>query len=241
MTDLTIVMPAYNEADGIADFLTDLDTRFEPEVRIIVVNDASTDDTAEVVEGLGLSRVELIDSPVNLGHGPTTIKALQAGVAAGTRMVMAVDGDGQFDVGDMHRLVDIALAAESDVVEGSRFERGDPLFRMLTSVATRVLVASRCGMWPKDANTPLRVYRADVLADLLGRIPQDAMTPNLFMSVLSRRRRLALIEIPVKCGVRRGVTIEGSTWGQRRRWLPTKRFLRFCTDAVGQWFGTRIR
>lgn len=240
MSSLVIVMPAYNESDGIGSFLTELVAEFGPEVEIIVVNDHSTDDTAAVVARLQIDQIRLIEAPVNRGHGPTTLAALGAGLGSGADYIMAVDGDGQFDVAEMHALAELTANSNADVVEGVRTRRGDPLFRTVTSAVTRVLVALRCWHRPQDANTPLRCYRRAVLSELVAKVPPNAMTPNLFISALVRRRRYHYIEYPVRSLGRRGNSVEGSTWGTRLRSLPTKRFVFFCLNAIRQWATTRI-
>lgn len=240
MPSLVIVMPAYNESDGIGSFLTELIAVFGPEVGIIVVNDRSTDNTAAVVTGLQSDQIRLIEAPVNRGHGPTTLAALSAGLGSGADYIMAVDGDGQFDVAEMHALAELAFDSAADVVEGVRTKRDDPLFRVITSAATRVLVTLRCWRRPQDANTPLRCYRRAALSELVAKVPPDAMTPNLFISALVRRRGYRYIEYPVHSLDRRGNSAEGSTWGTRLRSLPTRRFVFFCLNAIRQWATTRI-
>ncbi len=241
MLDLTVVMPAYNEGDGIGGFLREIVAGFGPAIEVVVVNDASTDDTSAVVTGLGLPQVRLIEAPANRGHGPTTRQALEAGLAGRRELVLAVDGDGQFEVAEMVRLVEVFRALQVDVAEGVRRERNDPLFRRLTSIGTRLLVGLRCGQLPADANTPLRLYRHGVLADLIAGLPADAMTPNLLISALTRCRGLRVLEFPVSARDRRGTGVVGSSWRQHRRWLPSWSFIRFCARAVRQWTTTRLR
>lgn len=242
---VVIVMPAYNEADGILAFLEEISSAFEDlEHEIIVVDDCSSDGTADVIDEWIAATGEparVIRSTPNAGHGPTTVKALRAGLETGRGIVLAVDGDGQFRAGQMRELCAILDAGHADVVEGVRTHRNDPLFRRITSTATRALVRMRARSGPRDANTPLRAYRPQALRRLLAFLPADAMTPNLIVSAQSRRLGLSLIEAPVESLDRRGETANGTTWGQRRRNLPTKRFVRFCADATVQWFGAGVR
>ncbi len=240
---LAVVMPVYNEADGILEFLAEIVEHFGKwELQIHVFDDESSDDTAAVVEQWAAATqapVTLVRCAPNAGHGPTTIKALQAGLAADTDVVLAVDGDGQFRAAQMELLAQIASLPGIDVVEGVRTGRGDPLFRVITSFATRALVRLRAPRMPMDANTPLRAYDPAALRGLLAKVPTDAMTPNLMISALSRTTRLRIVQLRVDSLDRRGETAHGSTWGQRRKSLPTKRFLRFCRDATRQWIAWR--
>ena len=235
---LTVVMPAWNEQEAIGGFLTELGEAlrdFSP--RFIVVDDASVDRTRVVAEELADSGLDVtvVTNPANRGHGPSTIRALQLGLESGADFVVSVDGDGQFLGGDVVRVVESLIASQAAVAEGVRTSRSEPKYRHIVSGATQLLVWSRTRRLPKDANTPLRVYRRRALAELLPLIPPAAPTPNLFMSV-NCRRRMQILEVPVQSVPRRGEQTGGTTWGNLRPTLPSGRFVRFCVDATMSWY-----
>jgi glycosyltransferase involved in cell wall biosynthesis len=237
-----LTMPVFNEADGIVEFLTELDRELPGSVRIQLVDDASTDSTTAHVRSLGLAsdRLALYVNESNMGHGPTTMRGLRLALETSPSLVIAVDGDGQFEAGEIARLIAEA-AGEVDVIEGVRVGRDDPWFRRVTSRATGLLVALRCGRIPADANTPLRVYRPAALEGLIAGIPEDFSVPNLVISARARRRGLRVEEVPVSARVRRGVNETGSSWGSRRRSIPSTRFVRFCGRAIRQWLSVSTR
>jgi len=230
-------MPAFNEAEGIVEFLRELQSSLAPwQATFVVVDDCSKDGTADAAQAAGPPvEVTVHRNPANRGHGPSTLTALRLGLASGADAIIAIDGDGQFAGDDVARVVHTLLDGDAEVVEGVRTARADALYRRATSQVTRALVWSRCGAWPQDANTPLRAYRPKALATLLDQVPADAMTPNLIISTLCRRQRMPLLVVPVASRPRRGSTAQGSTWGSRRASLPSKRFISFCTKAAGQW------
>lgn len=236
---IAVVMPAWNESGGISEFLEELHESLnvhEPEY--VVVDDCSTDGTSDRLDslaGCGFPIQTLVNSG-NRGHGPSTIRALRAGIRSGAEIVVAIDGDGQFLGSDVRRVTDFTIDNHYDVVEGVRVRRGDPLYRKGVSLLTRFLVYLRTGQLPRDANTPLRVYRAQVLARLLDHVSASSMTPNLLISVYSRRWSLNLGEVEVESRPRRGNDIQGSTWGKGLRALPTRRFIAFCFSATIDWF-----
>ncbi len=235
---MVVVMPAYNEAEGIAGFVREILAAFNrSEVDIIVVDDASSDDTAAALLELrkqGLP-VDVLRNERNLGHGPSTIRGLAAGLRAGHEIVVAVDGDGQFLGADIARVASLARASSADVVEGSRVGRNEPCYRRAVSSVTRMLVRGTCGQSPRDANTPLRAYQRHRLEQLLVSVPEDAMTPNLLISASVRRNGWQILETEVASLPRRGASSVGTTWGQSRIQLPTRRFLLFCGRAFIQW------
>jgi len=235
---VTVVMPAWNEAEGIAGFLEELDSalaQWAPE--FIVIDDCSTDGTAAAALLVGERgvRVSVLSNDVNRGHGPSTMRALRAGLDTDADVIVAIDGDGQFLGSDVGTVVERLVAGSARVVEGARSDRGEAAYRRITSEVTRALVWSRARSLPADANTPLRAYRPDILRRLLDRVPADAMTPNLIISALVRRWGVPLVEVPVTSRPRRGSSAHGTTWGARRASLPSRRFVTFCLRAAGEW------
>ncbi|GAA2709677.1 bifunctional polysaccharide deacetylase/glycosyltransferase family 2 protein [Actinoplanes palleronii] len=97
---VTVIVPAYNEKECIADTLGSLVASTHP-VRIIVVDDGSTDGTAEIAESLGLPGVTVLRQP-NSGKPA----ALNAGIAAAdTDVVVMMDGDTVFEPDTVRLLV----------------------------------------------------------------------------------------------------------------------------------------
>lgn len=237
MTVVAVVMPAYNEEAGIPGFLREIVAAMSGlEVRLFVADDCSTDRTGAVLDGLTAELpLTVLPGERNAGHGPTTLRALSAGLASGADVIVAVDGDGQFVGSDMRTLVDMLLMRGADIIEGVRTGRDDPIFRRVTSWTTRSLVQLRAHERPQDANTPLRVYRPEVLARLLSAVPADAMTPNLLISALARSSRLVILEVPVSSIPRRGGDPGGSTWRAKRQSVPSRRYVDFCIKAGRQW------
>jgi len=242
---VTVVMPAYNEEEGIAGFIAELATElqsFEP--KFIVVNDLSTDSTEVRLKDLAASGkpVEVHTNLVNLGHGPSTLRALNFGLTSHSAIVVAIDGDGQFLGSDVARLIQLMIEdPKIDVIEGVRQHRDDPAYRVIVSSVTRNLVWSRARVKPIDANTPLRLYRRKALIQLLEKLPQNSMTPNLLISAKTRRQGAIYSEIDVRSIPRRGSDTGGSTWKSKTASLPSKRFIKFCTRAAVQWVSTPIK
>lgn len=239
---IAVVMPAWNEEEGIAEFLTELNeslARWEP--TFIVIDDKSTDGTASVIQELQASGlpVSVSTNDVNQGHGPSTIRALRAGLKTQATAIVALDGDGQFIGHDVDSVVSTLFSTGADVVEGVRRSRNDPLYRQAVSAVTRSLVWSRTRRWPADANTPLRAYKRKILEDLLDRIPDSASTPNLLISALCRQTAVNIIEVPVKSIPRRGSDQQGSTWKAKSKSLPSRRFVKFCEQAIREWWTTK--
>ena len=236
---IAVVMPAWNEEEGLAEFLTELnDSLTDWEPVFIVIDDKSTDNTAAVIQELQASGlpVSVRTNDANKGHGPSTIRALHAGLNTQADAVVALDGDGQFIGSDVNSVVATLFSSHAAVVEGVRQSRNDPLYRQAVSAITRTLVWTRARKWPTDANTPLRAYQPEILETLLNQIPDSASTPNLLISALCRQVEMKIVEVPVRSIPRRGSDQQGSTWKAKRKSLPSKRFVNFCTQAAREWW-----
>jgi len=234
--DIAVVMPAFNEADGIEEFLVDLQKSFLDQgigAVFCIVDDRSTDGTAEVAAAvaghLGIDLV--IDRNVaNLGHGPTSLAAWEAGLATGAPWIVHVDGDGQYEGADVVR---VATVAGGDGALGIRTTRADPWFRKMLSRLLRVYVRTLSGVKPRDANTPLRAYRREALQELLSVLPRRPMVPSVYLSAAGHTKGLELVEVPVHSRPRRGQDSTGTMWGggRLRALLPSRRLVGFVWGA----------
>jgi glycosyltransferase involved in cell wall biosynthesis len=235
---VAVAIPAYNEADGIVEFVRELDRVLGPladPLTLVVVDDASTDDTVERLTALApdlSAQLDLIRQPRNQGHGPTVLAAYQRALELNPQYVLQVDGDGQFAGSDLRRAL-VLLIDEAHAVCGVRRFRHDPWFRMVMTRLLRVYVRSAFGVIARDANCPLRGYEAPLLGDLLADLPQPCLIPNLYLTVIASRRGLALLEVDVSHRVRRGGSASGTTWGAGRSPIPW-RLVRFSTAALAE-------
>ena len=122
---VAVAIPAYNEAEGIAEFLREIDQALEShvdELRLVVVDDASTDETAPVLEQLRSelhASLDVLSNVRNLGHGPTLMTAYHHALEEEPDYVLQVDGDGQFQGSDLRRML-VLLTDEAHAVSGVR-------------------------------------------------------------------------------------------------------------------------
>lgn len=241
---VALAIPAYNEADGIAGFLQDLDRvlgEFCDHHHFVVVNDVSTDDTLDVLAVVaGQLDGELIveTNPTNRGHGPTVLAAYERALATGADWVLQVDGDGQFEAEDLELLFRHASGGAA-IVTGRRDVRFDPWYRSMITGALPFVLRLGFGVARSDVNCPLRLYRSDVIRSILDAVPRDSLTPHVLMTVLEDRHPERHVEVPVQHRPRRGDDETGSTWGNTRRLVVPMKLVRFVGGATGQLVGFR--
>lgn len=213
-----IVMPVYNEQDCIGqvcqEWLEIVET--VPGARLLVIDDGSTDRTPEILEELARHHPALtVLHQSNTGHGGAVLHGYRTALEMGCEWVCQVDGDGQLQVRDLARLWE--AAARFRCVLGYRVGRKDPVHRRWLSAGLRLLIAVVFGVRLRDPNVPFRLMEARYLAELLPLVPENAFAPNVFLSILARRRGQDFCEVPVSHLERRAG--RGSLRGARLLWV----------------------
>jgi glycosyltransferase involved in cell wall biosynthesis len=162
---LSVFFPAYNDAHSLPGLIVRTFQVLEQNVadyEVIVVNDGSQDDTAKVLEGLGQKygpRMRVVTHQQNRGYGA----ALRSGFAAAQKeFVFYTDGDGQYDIGELPRLIERVEPA-TGLVNGYKLERHDPAHRIwigkIYNLCARLLFRIRI----RDIDCDYRLIRRALL------------------------------------------------------------------------------
>ncbi|RLD77862.1 MAG: hypothetical protein DRJ15_12705, partial [Bacteroidetes bacterium] len=118
--DTLIIIPVYNEAANIARIIMEINEKF-PEYDILVVNDASTDGSGAIAEEIGKAAV--VNLPYNLGIGGAVQTGFKYAREKDYAIALQFDGDGQHQVNEISKLVEVIDEGGTDVVIGSRFNK----------------------------------------------------------------------------------------------------------------------
>jgi dolichol-phosphate mannosyltransferase len=198
MHDVAVVMPVYNEAECICDVLDDwtkeLD-RIAITYRLIVLNDGSKDNTAEVLFKYSNNPHIRIINKINSGHGPTILQGYHKAVDD-AKWVFQVDSDNEIPAEHFETLW--RERNTYDAVIGIRANRDQPLARKIISFFSRLVVALFYGAGVTDVNCPFRLMRADMLGDILKRIPENTFAPNVAISgfLVLKKAQILNVQIP---------------------------------------------
>src|SRR3954447_6564098 len=207
---LVVTIPAQNEEKTIAQVVSGVPRTIPgiTDVEVIVVNDGSTDRTAEIAERAGALVITLIGRP---GLGYVFRAGLERACRRGADIICNIDGDGQFNPGDIRKLIEPLLRDEADFVTCSRF--ADPELwptmprvkfwgnRVVTNIINWV-----CGGTSfTDVSCGFRAFNREAAyrLTLFGRY---TYTQECFIDLFSKGVRMA--EVPLKV---RGVREHGKS------------------------------
>ena len=179
-----VIIPCYNEEDNIVNTVENLRAEC-PEVDFLVVNDCSTDSSAEL---LRKHHYPFLDLPVNLGIGGNVQCGYLYAVRNGYDVAVQMDGDGQHDPAYLMEIVQPVLDGECDMCIGSRFVKKEGF---QTSFMRRVgirflsgLIFLLSGHRVLDVTSGFRATNARMTAYLPGTTP---------LTTRSRRRAGAIL------------------------------------------------
>ena len=166
MTSISVVFPLFNEEDYVLrayEAAVDALGPITKDYEIILVNDASTDRTSEIVETLRAKdpRVKALHNPVNRKLGGT----LRAGYAAATKeLVLYTDADLPFDLHEVRKAVRLLEVQKADVVSAYRFDRtSEGFLRTVYSFFYNSLVRALFGLAIKDVNFSFKLFKRELL------------------------------------------------------------------------------
>ena len=201
---VSIVVPAFNEARRIAESIRKVDA-FAREsalpLELIVVNDGSVDATAEIVRGLGIKGLRLMDNKENHGKG---YAVRQGALAASGDYVLFTDADLSAPIEELNKLLDMAVRERADIVIGSRnvdrgyIEKHQSPFREVGGMFFNLLVRLFLGLSLRDTQCGFKLFQRERT-----RFAFEEQTTSGFgfdpeLLFVAKRRGLKICETPVR-------------------------------------------
>lgn len=187
-------MPVYNERETVEEAISRVQAA-PLETELIVVDDASTDGTADLVQRHVGPGVKLIRQPHNRGKGAAIRRALEE--ATGEAVVIQ-DADLEYDPGDLPALLAPIEAGEAEVVYGTRaptfqgMRWQNRLFNRIAAGLANLLY--RAGL--SDEATCYKMFRAEVVRALPLRCERFEFCPEVTAKV--RKRGIQIREVPIR-------------------------------------------
>ena len=224
---LSIVVPIYNEEESLPFLVNQLLEVLQPmeeTFELVLVNDGSSDNSAEVIRKLSFDIPELVGVLLRKNYGQTAAMAAGFDISSG-EIVVTLDGDLQNDPADIPLLVN-KIRDGFDLVSGWRYRRQDAaISRKLPSKIANRLIGKVTGVRLNDYGCSLKAYRKEVLTDmrLYGEL-------HRFLPVLANIEGARITEVKVNHRARK---FGSSKYG-------IDRTFRVLMDLLTVWFMNRF-
>ncbi|WP_027183106.1 glycosyltransferase family 2 protein [Desulfovibrio inopinatus] len=206
MEKLYIIIPAYNEASNIEELVSEwinVVSNVSPESRLLIVNDGSRDNTLEILHRLKQEYIQLeIEDKPNGGHGSTIYYGYQRAIEAGADYVFQTDSDRQTLPEEFSQFWKVRK--NFDACIGVRSHRQDGSSRVIVTSVLRLALFLVFGLNIKDANTPFRLMRHDVLRDALALVPPNHNLTNVMLSIVLSAQKRNIAWLPITFRPRQG-------------------------------------
>jgi glycosyltransferase involved in cell wall biosynthesis len=222
---ITAFFPCYNDARTIGDLVVEADRQLQmltSDYEIIVVNDGSSDNSAEVLRGLHtrVPRLKVVTHEKNRGYGG----ALRSGFSSATKeFVFYTDGDGQYDVKELPVLL-MLMTDDTHFVNGIKMMRHDPPHRVFAGNLHRFLMRWSFWLPVNDVDCDFRLIRRAVLERIELRSNSGSICVELVKD--AQRAGAQFREVSVHHYARR--------WGQSQFFKPAK-IIRTYADLARMW------
>jgi glycosyltransferase involved in cell wall biosynthesis len=206
---VSLVIPVYNESANMAAVIPAARltlSQIADDFEVVLVDDGSTDDTVSTARremGDQVDRLKVVTHERKSGYGITVADGLRAATG---EWVAFVDGDGQFDPGDLRRLAQLADGA--DLIAGWRIHRADPWHRSVVSGTFNVLVHFLYGISYRDVDCGFKLMRRELL-DVASPLKARSALLNTELYFKATRARMVVRQVGIQhhprvAGVRSG-------------------------------------
>jgi glycosyltransferase involved in cell wall biosynthesis len=197
MASISLVLPAYNEAENIEPLVAEAVPALEAsadDYEIIVVDDGSADGTAEVTRRVmeTYPAVRLVQHELNKGFGA----AVFSGFTSATKdWIFYTDADRQFVLSELERFV--PYMDQADLIAGYRAPRRDPFLRVFYGKGWSALCTLMFGYTVRDVDCGFKLFRREIIEELAPQIESRGATFSIEWLVRAKRAGYRFVELPV--------------------------------------------
>ena len=197
---LTFFFPAFNEEENVAETvrraLAEIGPLVDGSIEVLIVDDGSTDRTPALADELAASDPRVrVHHQANRGYGG----ALRAGFAnAAGELIGFSDGDLQFDLAEMSRLLDRLQdpsRSPVDAVIGYRIKRRDPPHRIFIAKTYNAIVSVLFGLRVRDIDCAMKLFRREVFDGLRLETDSPFLSAELLIKLRARGARMVQVGV----------------------------------------------
>jgi glycosyltransferase involved in cell wall biosynthesis len=228
---LSVFFPAYNDSGTIASLVIralQTASRLTPNYEVIVVNDGSTDSTAQILDALTLvyPKLRIVTHQGNRGYGG----ALRSGFSSASKeIVFYTDGDAQYDPGEMELLWQ-SMGPGVDLVNGYKISRSDPWHRIFIGRLYHYIVKFIFGLVVRDVDCDFRMMRRTIFDKV--HLEKNSGVICLEMMKKIQDAGFRIVEVPVHHYHR--------AYG-RSQFFNFPRIYRTAIDVMKLWYALVVR
>ena len=228
---LSIFFPAYNDSGTIASMViraVQAASALTPDYEVIIVNDGSTDATAQIADELARTypNVRVVHHAKNCGYGG----ALQTGFRSATKdLIFYTDGDAQYDPGELSELWS-RMTPDADLVNGYKISRSDPLHRIVLGRIYHHVVRAMFGLTVRDVDCDFRLMRRSIFE----RIQLEKTSGVICLEMMKKIHDAGfrIVEVPVHHYHR--------AFG-KSQFFNGRRLVKTVIDVMRLWFALVVR
>ena len=194
---VSLVIPVYNEASHLNDFLKLIDALETPfEKELVIVDDCSKDTSWEILTAYNFrSRVQLLKQELNQGKGA----AIRRGIAEAKGVIIGIqDADFEYDPKDIPSILEPFQKGRADVVFGSRYKGSRQVHRTYHYLVNRILTMLSnfsSGLYLSDMETCYKFFRADIIQNIVLTSDRFGFEPEITAKVA--RLKIRVMEVPI--------------------------------------------
>ena len=161
----SIVVPLFNESKNIIPLLKEIESTLKnyDNYEIILINDSSTDNTANVIKNITNQNIKIINNIVNKGQSFSIHKGIEL---SSNETIITIDGDGQNDPRDIPKLLDLYFANNKvKLVGGIRKKRQDSYIKIFSSKIANYIRSKILSDNCKDTGCSLKVFSKNIFLE----------------------------------------------------------------------------
>lgn len=221
MPQVGAILPAYNAARFLADLIGEI-KELHPDLRVLVVDDGSTDNSGEVARQAG---AEVLVHDPNQGKGEALKTGYKWAQENNLDWVFTMDSDGQHLPSEMQGFLDAAQEQDVEIVIGTRMAQVQnmPWIRLKTNQFTSWVVSRLAGQRIPDSQNGYRLYRVDCLRGV--RLKTKRYDSESEILVRLSRRGFTIGSAPI-------TTVYGDEESSINPFVDTGRFFRLALMLI---------
>lgn len=209
---LSLVIPVYNEADHLVNFLTKIDNlNLSIPKELVIVDDCSKDNSATIIKEFNFkSKVKFIEKKANEGKGA----ALRTGIESTSGTIVGIqDADFEYDINDIQTILEPLLNNKADVVFGSRYKNSMLVHRTFHYLINKMLTVFSnlaSGLYLSDMETCYKFFKRDIIMAVKLESNRFGFEPEITAKLAKLKLRLA--EVPISYFPRNYIEGKKITW-----------------------------